>query len=191
MQSFEFKPALLRGRNNWTLDSGMLTRNGQLFCSLSSIDSARFGEMRSQRAYSAWLDLHAGEKRHRIACNIARGDKNNVAFMHLAGAILGELSLLKPDLQVQMGAGAGVKWAMFIIGFVSLIFGVMMLAAAPLGFVDNDRMLTAYLTGGTALLFGGWLCWQFRFWKGPDTMPAASARLHVLSLAPSEKPAGQ
>ena len=110
MQSFEFKPALLRGRDNWTVDSGMLTCNGELYLSFADVTSLHFGEMTVRQTHSAWLDIETSETRHRIGCNAPRGDQNSEQFLALCQAIVADVSEKKPDLAMKVGVGGGARW---------------------------------------------------------------------------------
>ena len=109
VQSFEFKTALLSGRDNWTLDAGFLTRNGELFCSLDNVKRARFAQMTVRYSHSSWLDLHFEDRRQRISCNMHPGDESNREFLSLCSAILSDLAARKPGMSVAFGAGGGVR----------------------------------------------------------------------------------
>lgn len=112
VQSFQFQPGPAWGRNNWTLDGGFLTRNGELFSNLDTIEGAGFAEAPDRNQPSAWLELKFASGRHRIACNMPPGDENHAAFMQLAAAILGAISERDPDMKVAIGSGA-LRWLFF------------------------------------------------------------------------------
>jgi hypothetical protein len=188
MQSFEFKPALLRGRNNWTLDSGMLTRNGELYCSLATIEAARFAEITTSRTHSAWLDLYVGGRRLRIGCNYPRGDAHNRQFMGLSEAIFSGLEAIRPDVRVAIGAGGGARWAMFLIGAGTALFGMFMLVSGLLGQVNSEAGIFAVLAGLGAAALGVWMGWSFRPWAAPATLPVSAARQYVAQLNPKQGP---
>lgn len=189
VQRFEFKPAAMRDRNNWTLDGGFLTCNGELFSDLNAITSARFAELQVRQTYSAWLDLTYEEGRHRIACNMPRGDKNHTAFMQLSAAILSELAERKPDMKVTFGAVGAVRWAMFLIGFAAALFGVAILAFMMSGGSDPGEGLFVMIFGGAFLLMGTVIAWSFRPWAPPALLPVARARDLVVRLTVDQHPA--
>ena len=192
VQSFEFKPAVLAGRNHWTLDGGFLTRNGELYCDLGAVESARFAEMSSSRIYAAWLDLHHEGGRHRIGCNVRRPDENNRQFMSLSAAILDELAERKPDMKVAFGAGGGgVGWAFFImgvlmvVGAVAFVIGEIMMDA-PLAEILWSFLFCAMFAG-----FGALMAVNFRPWVPAATLPPASARDVVAKLAVNDQPSAR
>ncbi|WP_084395679.1 hypothetical protein [Henriciella aquimarina] len=188
IQSFEFKPALMRGRDNWTLDGGFLTKNGELFCDLGRIESARFAEMASQRVYTAWLDLYQGDGRHRIACNLRRPSEHNQQFMSLAASVLENLAAREPDMPVAFGAGSGVRWAMFLIGLLAGLFGLGLWASVAMGGTAQDETLFVLLFGGLFVVFGAGLGWAYRPWAPPRMLSASAARDLVRRFAANAGP---
>ena len=188
VQSFEFKPALMRGRDNWTLDAGFLTRNGELFCSLDNVAGVRFAQLSARHAHSSWLDLTLEDRKERISCNLPPGDENNAAFLGLATAILADLEVRKPDLQVAFGAGGAVRIAMFAIGLVALAFGLVVWIILANGGVRESRALMAFLFAGGFVLFGAGLAWSYRPWAPPAMVPVETARLLVAGLALDDQP---
>ncbi len=112
VQSFQFQPGPAWGRNNWTLDGGFLTRNGELFSNLDTIEGAGFSEAAGRQKPSAWLELKFASGCHRIACNMPYGDENHAAFMQLATAILDALAERDPDMRVSIGGGV-LRWLFF------------------------------------------------------------------------------
>ena len=188
VQRFEFKPALMRERNNWTLDGGFLTCNGELFSDLNAITSARFAELHVRHTYSTWLDLNYEGGRHRIACNMPPGDKNHTAFLQLTAATLSELAERKPDMKVTFGTVGAVRWALFLIGFAAGLFGLGILAFMLSGGTDRGDGLFVFLFGGAFLLFGGAMAWIYRPWAPPATLPVTRARDLVSRLALHHKP---
>lgn len=188
VQSFEFKTALLSGRDNWTLDAGFLTRNGELFCSLDNVKRARFAQMTVRYSHSSWLDLHFEDRRQRISCNMHPGDESNREFLSLCSAILSDLATRKPGMSVAFGAGGGVRLAMFVIGVVALVCGLGMVMAAAMGGVREERVLFAMVFGGGFALFGAALGWTYRPWAAPVTLPIGTARDVLAGLALDSEP---
>ena len=188
MQTFEFKPAVLRSRSNWTLDSGLLTRDGQPYCDLGQVTGARYAEMSMQKSHSEWFELNYPGGRKRIACNMWPGDPHNTEFRKLCGAVLSELADRKPELQVVIGAGGAVRWAMFLIGAVAALFGLAVLLSIFMGGVNDGKVAFALLFSGGFILFGVWLGWSFRPWAPPLLVPVSAARDMLSRLAMDEKP---
>ncbi len=189
MQSFEFKPAIMRGRISWTLDSGFVTKDGEPFCNLAAIDRATFAEMTVRYTHSAWFDMFDGKTRYRITCNMPEGDEHNIAFKRLTAAILGEIETRKPDLQVAFGAGGGIRTAMFLIGLLAAVFGLIILVSLMGGGVRTGRSLGAFAFGTGFTLFGAWLGWSYRPWAPVPTLPVGVARHVIAGLAGNKHPA--
>lgn len=189
MQTFAFKPAVLRRRTNWILDSGMLTRNGELFSDLGRITGVRYAEMSMRRSHSEWFELSFPGGRHRIPCNMWPGDENNTEFRKLCAAILSELAERKPDLQVVIGAGGAVRWSMFLIGLLAALFGLVVFLAVFAGGVRESKAAFALLSGGGFILFGVWLGWSYRPWVPPRVMGVSAARDMLSRLAMDKQPA--
>jgi len=178
----------MRGRDNWTLDAGFLTRNGELFCSLDNVVGVRFAQMTARHVHSSWLDLTLEDRRERISCNLPPGDENNTAFLGLTAAILEDLETRKPGLQVAFGAGGAVRMAMFAMGLVALVFGLVVWIILANGGVRESKALMAFLFAGGFVLFGGGLAWSYRPWAPPAMVPVETARLLVTGLALDEQP---
>ncbi|MEQ8559073.1 MAG: hypothetical protein RIB03_12215 [Henriciella sp.] len=189
VQSFEFKPALMRGRDNWTLDGGFLTRNGELFCDLGMVDSARFAEMSSQRSYAAWLDLHEGKTRRRIACNIRRPSDQNREFMSLAGAVFEHLAERKPELKVAIGAGSGVRWAFFIMGALMVLGAIAFMIAETIMDAPQSEILVALIFCALFAGVGGLMAANNRPWAPPLELTADRARQVIARLMQDSEPA--
>lgn len=187
MKSFEFKPALLRERNSWTIDSGMLTRNGELYCSLANVQHAQFGELSVKQTTNAWLDLNTETVGHRIVCNAPSGDPNREQFLALCRDLLGELSQIKPDMPVSIGVGGAARWSLFLIGVVAALFGLVMMGFS--GQANQDKFLFALGAGAGFTLFGAVLAWAFRPWVAPKKMSPSDARDHVAARALHGDPA--
>lgn len=189
MQGFEFKPALLRGRDNWTIDSGMLTRNGELYCSFANVKAARFAQMTTSRNHTAWLDLKTDRRRNRIACNFHPASQDYQAFNTLCLAIMDELDRAVPDTRVAIGAGGGVRWSMFILGLLTAVFGVFMTGMGLAGRVNDGTVLFAAMFGLGAVAFGLWLGWTFRPWAPPLTLSPSEARSYLARFSAEQQPA--
>ena len=183
MQSFEFKPALMRGRTHWTLDSGQVTKNGEPFCSLDRVTGARFAQMTVKRSHSEWFELVIPGGHHRITCNMYPGDESNLQFRALCAAVLDDLARRKPDMQVAIGAGGGIRWAMFIIGLVAGLFGLAVMLLTATGAVRESKALFAILFGLGFAAFGAFIGWSYRPWAPPELISVADARDMLSELA--------
>ncbi|MGB3627072.1 MAG: hypothetical protein WA989_14670 [Henriciella sp.] len=188
MQSFEFKAALLAGRKQWTLDSGLITKDGEPFCDLGRVDRALFAEMTVRYTHSEWFDLFHGRTRYRITCNLPDGDEHNMEFKRLVSAITTELAARDPDLPVAFGAGGGERKAMFTIGLLAFVFGAIILAALMMGGVRDSKAMFAMLFGGGFVLFGALTGWTSRPWASLPSLPASTAREIFARLAVQEDP---
>ncbi|WP_018146624.1 hypothetical protein [Henriciella marina] len=187
MKSFEFKPALLRERNNWTIDSGMLTRNGELFCSLANVQHAQFGDLSVKQTTNAWLDLNTGTAGHRIDCTAPPGDPDREQFLSLSRAILEELSQIKPEMSVSIGVGGAARWSLFLIGVIAALLGLALMGFS--GEASPDLFVVALGAGGAFTIFGAVLAWAFRPWSAPKKMIPSDARDHVAARSLNSNPA--
>lgn len=190
MQGFEFKPALLRGRDNWTIDSGMLTRNGELYCSFANVTDARFAQMATSRNHTAWLDLQTDRRRNRIACNFPPASPDYQAFNALCLAVMEELESHKPGMRVAIGAGGGVRWSMFILGLLTMAFGVFMMGMGLAGRVNDGTVMFSAGFGLGAIALGAWFCWSFRPWAPPMTLSPSETRGYLARFSSKDEPAG-
>ena len=187
MQSFEFKPALLRGRDNWTVDSGMLTCNGELYLSFADVTGLHFGEMTVRQTRSAWLDIDTGGTRHRIGCNAPRGDLDSEQFLALCRAIVTEVAETKPDLTMKVGVGGGARWTLFLLGLAMIAAGI-----AGMVFSQEARRgmeFFALAAGGGFALFGLLLAFMWRPGAGILVLNSDQARAHLAARSLNPDPA--
>lgn len=187
MQSFEFKPALLRGRDNWTVDSGMLTCNGELYLSFADVTGLHFGEMTVRQTHSAWLNVETGETRHRIGCNAPRGDQNNEQFLALCWAIVGEVAEKKPDLTMKVGVGGGARWTLFLLGLAMIAAGIVGMAFSQEA--RRGMEVFALAVGGGFALFGLLLAFMWRPGAGILVLNSDQALAHLAARSLNPDPA--
>lgn len=192
MKSFEFKPSLLRERDNWTIDSGMLTCNGELFCSLANVEQVHFAEMEAQQSRTTWLDLKAADNtRRRISCTAPAGDENGEQCLALYRETLDALAALKPEMKVSVGAtGGGSRWAVFLLGIIGVVAGLAALGAVPGGLIAPALEVYALSAGAVLTLGGAALAFFFRPWVAPKRLNVSEARDYVASLSLDGDPSG-
>ncbi|HIG23637.1 MAG TPA: hypothetical protein EYG02_04255 [Henriciella marina] len=187
MQSFEFKPALLRGRDNWTVDSGMLTCNGELYLSFANVTGLHFGELRARQTHSAWLDVETGDRRHRIGCNAPPGDQNYEQFLALCRAIVGEVAEARPDVTLKVGVGGAPRWIFFLLGLAMILAGI-----AGMAFSQEARggmELYALIAGGCFAVVGLLIAFIWRPGTGIRKLDLDEARAHLAARSLNPDPA--
>lgn len=187
MQSFEFKPALLRGRDNWTVDSGMLTCNGELYLSFANVTGLHCGELSARQTHSAWLDIETGGTRHRIGCNAPRGDQNNEQFLALCRAIVTEVAEVRPDLTMKVGVGGGARWTLFLLGLAMIVAGIVGMAFSQEA--RRGMELFSLAAGGGFALFGLLLAFMWRPGAGIRKLDLDEARAQLTGQSLNPDPA--
>lgn len=187
MQSFEFKPALLRGRDNWTVDSGMLTCNGELYLSFADVTGLRFGELSTRRTHSAWLEVTTPDHNYRIGCNAPRGDQNNEQFLALCRAIVDEVGEVQPDLKLKVGVGGAPRWIFFLLGLAMIVAGIVGMAFSQ----ETRRGMELYaLTAGACFAAVGLLVASvWRPGTGIRKLDLDEARAHLTGQSLNPDPA--
>jgi len=187
VQSFEFKPALLRGRDNWTVDSGMLTCNGELYLSFANVTGLQFGELSVRQTHSAWLDVETSNSQHRISCNAPRGDSHSEAFLALCSAIVGEVAEVKPDVTMKVGVGGGSRWSLFLLGLAMIVAGIAGMALSQEA--RRGMELFALAAGGGFVMFGMLMAFTWRPGAGVRRLNLDEARAHLAARSLNRDPA--
>lgn len=187
MQSFEFKPALLRGRDNWTVDSGMLTRNGELYLSFADVTGLHFGELSVRQTHSAWLDIETSANRHHISCNAPPGDTNREAFLAFCAAIVSEVGDVKPDVMMKVGVGGGPRWILFLLGLSMILAGIAGMALSQEA--RRGMEMFALVAGAGFAVVGMVMAFVWRPGSGIRNLNLDDARTHLAARALHRDPA--
>jgi len=172
MREFSFSPAALRKTQVWTIKDGHLMRRGaDSAVKLADVTGATWGSFAYRGTQSQWFHLKGAKGTTKVECNVVGGG-DQVEFEALVAAISGELAAAKPDLKVHISGGGGYMWAMFIIGILGGICGLLFLIAGLMGLVKRGEMQAILLGGGMAAVLST-MAWNFAPWRASQFMPIA------------------
>lgn len=160
MQKFEFKPALLKGKEIYHLKGQVLCLTGKSGWEISLADVERAGlvdqKVKGQRM--SRLDLFVGGQRHSMALNQAalgwRESPDAVGFLALLKAVAEGLLVANPSLEVSLGEYGKFRVWMFVMGLISALSGVAILLTALAIGVDNTSVITAIVPVIVLIGFG-------------------------------------
>ncbi|MFV1876333.1 hypothetical protein [Nioella sp.] len=103
-----------------------------------------------------------------IAAGFAPGDP---AIPELMKTVLTELASARPGMSVQVGAGKGMEWTMFVIGVVSVLLGLGILGAALASGISTARLMGAALPILLLGLVGYFLMVAYKPWRDVPPVP--------------------
>lgn len=171
MTEFSFKKAPLRGAERWTLENGVLTRDGgePSSLSLSDVTGGHFADMRAQRMQVAYFDLESPSGRLRIACNDRPRGQDRMVFLTLCRAVASDLAQRQADIDIKVGGGRAMRLFFAILGVATLVFGIVFAGAALTGSSGRNDLIIM-LVGGAFALFGAFLVWNAEPWKPTPTV---------------------
>lgn len=171
MTEFSFKKAALRGAERWTLEDGVLTRQGgdPTSLALADVSGGHFADMRAQRMQVAYFDLESTAGRLRIACNDRLHGQDRMVFLTLCRAIASDLSQRRPDVDIRVGGGRAMRIFFGVLGVATLLFGLVFAGAALSG-AGGRSDLVIVLVGGAFALFGLYMAWSAKPWAPTPTV---------------------
>ena len=181
MQSFTYKPALLRGAVVYEITEQALvcrTPQGGVNWRIDwdQIQSAAFVDQKFRGNDIRRLDLITSTGKRSIAFSglsgNARGTPNSAAHLELMAAILRKLETQTENFSVIMGEYGRGRTVMFVIGIFTLLSGGGLIALAAATGVSTDKLMDAAAPAGVMLLFGAVLCYKNRPVKTEVTLPA-------------------
>jgi hypothetical protein len=164
MREFSFSPAALRKMQVWTIKDGhLLRRGGDRAVKLADLSAVAWGSFAYRGTQSQWLHLTGAQGVTKVECN-AVGGSDQDTFEALVSAIAQEAAAVNPNLRVHTSGGGGYMWAMFVIGGLGAICGLVFLISGLLGLVRQGEVLAILLGGGLAAVFGA-MAWHFAPWR--------------------------
>jgi hypothetical protein len=177
-RSYAFKPALLRGKRTYALDAAVLTLHDDTSVELAAITGAGFVNQSLSRNRIMRLDLWVGSVKHSIGYNSAeaawRTDPNAHAFLRLVRDVLLALAEARPDLLVTLGETGRARFAMFLVGVVSAVFGVALFVAALATGISTDRIAAGAIPMLLMLALGAMIMRAYWPWRAPPTGTAGA-----------------
>ncbi len=178
VRSYAFKPALLRARRTYRLDDTTLFLHDDTPVDLAAITGAGFVNHSVSRNRIMRLDLWVGAQKHSIGYNAAeaawRIDPDARDFLRLVRDVLGALAETRPDLEVTLGEVGKARFAMFLVGVVSAVFGVALLVAALATGISTDRVAAGAIPMLLMLALGAIIIRTNWPWRAPPTGKAGA-----------------
>lgn len=172
MREYVFKPAALRGEQVWTIKDGhLMRRGGARAIKLADVTGAVWGRFAYRGTQSQWFHLKDAGGLTKIECNVIAGGDQAV-FEELVGDVCEAIAQHNPDLKVHISGGGGYMWAMFIIGVLGGVFGLVFLLAGLLGWVKRSEMELILVGGGMAAVLSS-MAWRFAPWRAKQFVPMA------------------
>lgn len=179
-ETYSFRPAPLRGPQDWHLDGDTLTGPpGTL--DLSTVGQATLVDTRIQLMRMRRLDLTAPSGLIGIAINSRLGlpgdHPDRAAHRALCQAVARRMAHHAPDLPVRIGEGGRLRMVWFGIGVLALVMGLGLGIAALATGVDADRLVGMVVPVAALALFGavimhGHAPWRRRPEAPVSTLPA-------------------
>jgi hypothetical protein len=187
-QTFSWKPALVGSREEVRVDRawaeatrGSKTRKVRF----ADVTGGRLLELNMRTSSVSLVLMHTGEGgnakfviNHGGRIDDAAHDENAAAFVEASAEILENLAAARPDVQLDLGGGMGVRWTIALLGVMMALVGVL-LALIPFGEGRLDFEGMAVI--GMAILVavgGAGLAFRFNpFAKLPTLSPADLARV--------------
>ncbi len=141
-QTFSWKPALVGSREEVRVDQawaearrGSKTRKVRF----ADVTGGRLLELNMRTSSVSLVLMHTGEGgqakfviNHGGRIDDAAHDENAAAFVEASAAILENLAVARPDVQLDLGGGPGVRATMAVLGAMMAVIGAL-LALIPFG----------------------------------------------------------
>ncbi|WP_127562267.1 hypothetical protein [Nioella ostreopsis] len=168
LQTLSYRPGLIRAPVSLEIGETGMRHAGGAFHHWTDLTGVHYASWRSGRVRGAKLVLTFHSEQEVIAAGFAPGDP---AIPVLMKTVLTELASARPGMSVQVGAGKGLEWAMFVIGVVSALLGLGILGAALASGVSTARLMGAALPILLLGLVGYFLLVAYRPWRDVPPVP--------------------
>lgn len=157
-QAFSFKPALLGARCEVRVDAvGAVVTRGDRKTSVrfADVTSARFVEISMRTSSVSLVLMHRNGKfaySYGGRVSEAAGNAEAAGFVASAVAVLEGLAAVKPEAEVALGGGPGLRWTMAVMGVVMAVLGALM-ALIPFGqgTMDGEGVVVVILAAVIAI----------------------------------------
>ena len=173
-ERFRFRPAPLRPAQDWLIDGALIEGpSGAIL--LHEITGLRISETRVQATLLRSVQLWHSGGHTRISVNLPRragpGHPDYDAYSALLTRIADRVARYNPEMQVEIGESRGVLLAFFLIGLVSLLFGLGIAGLAMVTGLSGDRMAAAAVPM-LAMIALGLVVMQSNIpWRSPLRLP--------------------
>lgn len=173
MQEYAFKPAALVREQVWMIKDGhLLKRGAEKAVKLADLTGATWGSFAYRGTQSEWLHLKGPSGETKLTCNML-GGTDRATYRLLLEALAHELSETNPDLPIKTGGGKAYQIAMFIIGVLGAIAGLVFFFAAAFGFAKRSEVMLMIVGAGMAFALGS-LAWANAPWRGGKVITPAA-----------------
>ena len=176
MRRWSFKPALLRGAQEWRIEGTALDGPAGRI-DLNDVERAAFVDQAMKGHSFTRLDLIEGDRTLSISITSPKTDDpdpDRQAFFALTLAVAQILKDRRPGIPVTIGEYGRSALIMFVIGVLSLLVGVGIGAVALASGLSGERLGAAAVPVLLLVAFGGMVAWARRPWKPALELPAAS-----------------
>lgn len=168
LQRLSYRPGLIRAPVSLEIGEIGMRHAGGAFHHWTDLSGVQYASWRSGRVRGVKLVLtfHSGQEV--IAAGFAPCDPT---IPELMKTVLTVLASARPGMSVQVGAGKGLEWAMFVIGVVSAGLALGLLGAALASGVSTERLMGAALPILLLGLVGYFLMVAYRPWRDVPPVP--------------------
>ncbi|MGI3167466.1 hypothetical protein ACRARE_22410 [Pseudooceanicola sp. 200-1SW] len=197
-QTYEFRPALLRRPQSWTLRGDRLTGPGGSVA-LRSVQHVALVQMRSGGTRVMRFDLETGNQVARLQITTSarrrRDDPEQAAFLALLSELSARLGALHPRLTYRMEDSGRARLAFFLIGAAALMVGIALTLLLGVAFLHQPRIFLMALPALLILKIAGAVT-ACRFWpfRTPEEFPIATLPFILWTLGgprPETLPEGE
>lgn len=191
-EGFAFRPAPLRGPQEWHLDGDLLTGPQGSF-DLATVEEANFVDMKIQLMRMRRLDLAGPRGLFRVAINSRLGlpgdHPDRASHRALCQAVASRLARRAPDLPVRIGEGGRLRKVWFGIGGMSLLMGLGIGLAALATGVESDRLVGMAVPLVVLAVFGGVTMNAHAPWRKRPEIPVSALPALLDALDPPQNTA--
>lgn len=163
----------MRGQHCYVVSSDTVACHGDdgWTLPLDKVQTANFVQHRMGDQLMWRLDLGDGENLFRIATSSPHSTRAEsedcAAFVALCQQLSETLSEKDPDFRIGYGEYGKARVAMFAIGVVSTLAGIVIMIAALLSGVSGDRLIGGGIAMGVLVIFGLVLARGYSPWRNP------------------------
>lgn len=191
-RTFQWKPALMGARYEVRVDeAGAIARRGsreQKVC-FADVTGGRFLEIAMRTSSTSLVLFHRNGKfviNHGGLAREAAHSEEAGGFVEACVAILDSLARVKPDLDLSMGGGPGIRWTMAILGLTMAGLGAL-IAIVPFGQGGMDAEGVVVIVMAIATAFGGLgLAGRYNPLRTPPAIKAGELAVALRAFLPND-----
>ncbi len=181
MNEATFKPAVLARAKTYRLQGGVLSEIGidgpKWELPLADVEYAAYVDAVFRKIRMTRLDLHQGDTCRSIRLGQPAagwiGDPDTQKFLTLARDICAGLEAAQPGTKITQGEYGRARWIMFIMGVITLVFSIGILALVIITGVPSQKLWAGMVPMGLMFLFGGYISYLSFPWRALGKISAA------------------